>query len=242
LCVRVVCARPAHSPVQEALREDHHARRRQRWRRQDNARHRAGRRRRSRSPDLRVGLADLDPQGSLTQWWNDRALPQPLLFDLAARTLAAAKRELRASGLDLLILDCPPSFSAVLLKAIAASDLVQVPSGASVLDLAAVSSTAAMATRAGVPYRFVLNRAVFRSRIAGQAVGVLRERGGLLWPPVHQRVPIAAAMAAGRTALETEPRSAAARELSALWRAVWACLNEVAAGPLTRIAGERRRA
>jgi cellulose biosynthesis protein BcsQ len=88
----------------------------------------------------------------------------------------------------------------------------------------------------------VLNRAVFRSRIARQAVGALRELGGLLWPPVHQRVPIAAAMAAGRTALETEPRSAAARELSALWRAVRACLNEVAAGPLTRIAGERRRA
>ena len=71
-----------------------------------------------------------------------------------------------------------------------------------------------------MPFRYVLKRAVFRSRLASRAVAELRERGGLSWPPVHQRVAVVAAMASARTALETEPGSAAARELSALWRAV----------------------
>ena len=65
-----------------------------------------------------------------------------------------------------------------------------VPTGPSKLDLAAVASTAAMAERAGVPYRFMLNRAVFRSRLAGQAMKLLRELGNLVWLPVHQRVAI----------------------------------------------------
>jgi chromosome partitioning protein len=136
-------------------------------------------------------------------------------------------RALRRTDLDLLILDCPPGFSSVLREAIVVSDLVLTPTGASVLDLMAVISTAKMALIANVPFRFVLNRAVFRSRLAGQAVSELRERGGLLGPPVHQRVAVPAAMKTGQTALETEPGGAAARELSALWLAVRATLDGI---------------
>jgi chromosome partitioning protein len=191
---------------------------------------------------LKVAVADLDPQGSLTDWWNTRALPHPAHADLAGHSIEAGQHKLRAAGLDVLILDCPPGYSTVLREAIAASDLVLVPTGASVLDLTAVTATAEMAKQEGVPFRFVLNRAVFRSRLAGQAVQTLRERGGLLWPPVHQRVPVAAAMAAGRTALETEPDGAAARELSALWHAVRANLEGLAPGRRSALTVARSRA
>jgi len=126
-------------------------------------------------------------QGSLTLWWNTRALPQPILVDLAGRSLAEVQRELRATGLDYLLLDCPPGLSPFQREAIRAADLVLMPTGASVLDLVAVASTAEMADQAGVPLRFVLNRAVFRSRLAGWAVAEPRERGRLLPPPVHLR-------------------------------------------------------
>jgi chromosome partitioning protein len=194
------------------------------------------------TPGLKIAVADLDPQGSLTRWWNTRALPNPAHVDLTGRSIEAGQRKLRAAGLDVLILDCPPGYSTVLREAIAASDLVLVPTGASVLDLTAVTATAEMAKREGVPFHFVLNRAVFRSRLAGQAVQTLRERGGLLWPPVHQRVPVAAAMAAGRTALETEPDGAAARELSALWHAVRANLECLAPGRRSALTVARSRA
>ena len=127
--------------------------------------------------------------------------------------------------LDLLVLDCPPSFSAILGRAVAVANLVLVPTGPGALDLAAVASTAAMAEEAGVPFHFVLNRAAFRSRLAGQAVKTLREKGSLLCPPLHQRVAVAAAMAEGSTALETEPAGAAARESAVLWAAVRVALG-----------------
>jgi chromosome partitioning protein len=179
------------------------------------------------SPTIRVALMDLDPQRSLTLWWIRRPLEFPELFELGDLTLPAAQVGLRDSGVDLLILDCPPGFTAIGRTAIAASDLMLVPVQASALDLAALVSTTAVAVRAGVPHRVILNHAVFRSRLAGQAVRDLAERGGLLWPTLHQRVAIPTAMAAGRTALETEPAGAAARETVALWHTVQAVLAEL---------------
>lgn len=193
------------------------------------------------TPDLRVGLVDLDPQGSLTRWWNARALPMPCFVELEGRPLVAVRRDLRASGIDLLVVDCPPGFSSLIRGAIGAADLVLVPTGASVLDLDAVAATVAMAERAGVPYRFVLNRAVFRSRIAGAAVAELHGRGHLLWPPVHQRVSIAAAMAEGRTVVETAAGSAAATEVSALWRAARGVLDGLPARRQVRHSGGELR-
>jgi chromosome partitioning protein len=193
------------------------------------------------SAGLRVGIIDLDPQGSLTQWWNVRAQPQPLLIQRGARPLWMVIRDAQDMGLDLLILDCPPGFSTILREASVVSDLLLIPTGAGVLDLDAVTSTAEMAASARVPFRFVLNRAVFRSRLAGQAVSELRERGSLLLPPIHQRVSVAAAMALGRTALETEPCGAAAGELSALWLAVRAALDDVIAAKAAHRRGRGRR-
>ncbi|CAH2603728.1 AAA family ATPase [Rhodovastum atsumiense] len=42
-------------------------------------------------PGIKVALADLDPQGSLAQCWNARALPQPTLIDLTGRPLAPTR-------------------------------------------------------------------------------------------------------------------------------------------------------
>jgi chromosome partitioning protein len=171
-------------------------------------------------PHAEVGLADLDPQGSLTHWWNVRAEPFPILYDLLTETLPEQIARVRDDRLDLLVLDCPPGFSDILKQAIAVADLVIVPTGPSDLDLTAVISTVFMAQEAGVPYRLVLNGVLSRSRLAREAVPALQEWGDLLCPPVHQRVAIATAMAWGSTAQETEPNGAAARELAALWPAV----------------------
>jgi hypothetical protein len=68
---------------------------------------------------------------------------------------------------------------------------VLVPTGPGELVRAVVASTTAMAERAGTPFRYILNRTVFRSRLAGRAVAALGEGGRLLGAPVHQRVAIA---------------------------------------------------
>ena len=173
----------------------------------------------------RVGLVDLDPQGSATGWWNARDRAEPALLEAGGAPLTEVTRQARDTGLDLLVLDCPPGFSSILEEAIGVADLVLIPTGPSAMDLSAVEATADMAEEAGRPYRFVLNRAPFRSRLAGRAVTALLARGRLLMPPVHHRVAIAEAMAAGLTALETEPEGAAAMELLWLWYAVRAELG-----------------
>ncbi len=176
-------------------------------------------------PYANVGVVDLDPQGSLSHWWNGRAEAFPLLFNLHAEQFTEGLNILRHERLDLLVLDCPPGFSDIQAQAIAVADLVIVPTGPSDLDLAAVASTAAMAEQAGVPFHFVLNHAAFRSRSARHAVAALRARGNLLCPTIHQRVAVHEAMADGSTAGEAEPNGAAARELAALWAAVREVLN-----------------
>ena len=74
-------------------------------------------------PDARVGLVDLDPQGSLTRWWNARALPNPLLLRLAPERLPRASAALRGVPLDFLVLDCQPGFSPILERAVVAPAL-----------------------------------------------------------------------------------------------------------------------
>jgi len=177
-------------------------------------------------PDRRIAVMDLDPQGSLTLWWNRRGGAQPSLVRLKGESIATVQARLALARFDLLIVDCPPGFSDILQRAISASDLILIPTGASGLDLEAVASTAAMAERAGVPFRYVLNRVQFRSRLTGQAVNAIRERGRLL-PVVHLRAAAAEAIGRGLTAMETQPQSPAACEQAELWQAVRAALAEV---------------
>jgi chromosome partitioning protein len=180
----------------------------------------------SDNPQRKVAVFDLDPQGSLTLWWNRRGGNQPFLVNPEDnRPIANIQRDLALAGYDLLVVDCPPGFSIILREAIAAADLALIPTGTSALDLEAVGSTAAIAERARVPSRYVLNRAQFRSRSAGQAVTALRRLGGLL-AVVHMRVAVTDAVGRGLTAMETQPVGRAAQEQRELWRAVRAALAE----------------
>ena len=101
-------------------------------------------------PETHVAMVDLDPQGSLTHWWNDRAEARPRLYELAGLALPAAIPRLRALGIGLLFVDCPPGLSLIQRDAIAVADLVLVPTQASPLDLAAIASSIEMAEAAGV--------------------------------------------------------------------------------------------
>ena len=163
-------------------------------------------------------VMELDPQGSLTAWWNCRGAVDDPAFVAAHRLpLPGVIAALRVVGYELLILDCPPGFARVLKDAVSAADLVVIATGPGELDLAAIGSTVAIANEQRIPYVLVLNKALFRTRLAGRAVARLREMGGLLAPVIHHRVQIAEATGEGRSVLESAPASAAAREVAALW-------------------------
>lgn len=178
-------------------------------------------------PGIRVGLVDLDPQGSLTDWWNRRDKREPQLLRQPEGDFRFDTAGARAAGFDLIVIDCPPGFSDILAEAIATADLVLIPTGPSAIDLDAIEWAETLAETFSMTRHFVLNQAIYRSRLAGQAVRELRERGHLLRQVVHHRVAIAEAMRKGLTAIEAEPTGAAARELAALWAEVGALLGRV---------------
>ncbi len=183
----------------------------------------------SLDPDrpLNVAVMDLDPQGSFSEWWNRRARRDaPALVQRGRHNLDYIVSTLRNGECDLLILDCPPSYSPLHREAIGLTDLVLIPTGPGALDLEAIEKTVDMAEQTGVPSCVVLNGAIFRSRIAGRAIFDLRERNIALGPVLHHRVVIAEASITGQTALEIQPAGAAAREARDAWRHVRAALEQ----------------
>jgi len=176
-------------------------------------------------PSARVGIIDADPQGSLTAWWNWRGELTPQLFPTGGLPLSKVARALARAGIGYLFVDTAPGLSEWQRQAIEIADIALVPCQPCAIDLAAIETTEAVIAATGKTSACVLNRAVFRTRLAGQAVRAIRESGRALLPVLHQRMDVAESMARGRTCLETNPEGAAARELRALWDAVEVLLD-----------------
>src|SRR3546814_14297525 len=55
-----------------------------------------------------VVLIDIDPQGSLADWWNEREAEYPAFAQTTVACLAADLEILRQQGFNLAVLDTPP--------------------------------------------------------------------------------------------------------------------------------------
>ncbi|WP_340118395.1 AAA family ATPase [Pelagibius sp. 7325] len=169
------------------------------------------------SGDGPVGLIDVDPQGSLADWWNERAAPNPFFIQTAVPRLADDIRELAAHGLELLIIDTPPALTATIADVIRVADLVLIPTRPSPHDLRSIGSTMELVEHLGKPLVFVVNGAAARARITSEAVSLLSQYGPLAPSIIHQRVDFAAAMIDGRTVMELPGESRSADEIGELW-------------------------
>lgn len=86
----------------------------------------------------RVAMLDLDPQGSLTKWWQRREANDLQLVTGLARAdqIAKAVETLRGQGFDWLIIDTPGARDEATRIALRSADLVLVPVHPSQDDLA----------------------------------------------------------------------------------------------------------
>lgn len=164
-----------------------------------------------------VGLVDVDPQGSLADWWNERAAPNPFFIQTAVPRLAEDIRELAAHGMDLLIIDTPPALTSTIADVIRVADLVVIPTRPSPHDLRSIGATMELVEHLGKPLVFVVNGAAARARITSEAVALLSQYGPLAPSIVHQRVDFAASMIDGRTVMELPGESRSAEEIAGLW-------------------------
>ena len=170
----------------------------------------------------RVILIDLDAQGTTRAWWNRRTVgheddPNPALALPSPADLPGALDELRRVGVDLVIVDTPPSVHAFISSVMALADLVLLPTRPTTDDLDALPPILDLVDDAGVPFAFVITQAPpGRSRLYDDALPVLAQRGRVA-PPLRLRADFPVAAAAGRTATETAPKGKAAEEVRTLY-------------------------
>ena len=75
----------------------------------------------------KVAVIDLDPQGSLTAWWNLRDSESPELIETTAAGLSETLEKADASGYAYVFVDTPPGQMKTIEAGIKASDYVLVP-------------------------------------------------------------------------------------------------------------------
>jgi chromosome partitioning protein len=164
-----------------------------------------------------VVLIDIDPQGSLADWWNERDGEFPAFAQTTVGRLAIDLAALRAQGFRLAVIDTPPAITMAIQSVISVADMIVVPTRPSPHDLRAVGATVDMCERAGKPLTFVLNGATPKSRIAAEAAVALSQHGTVAPVTMHHRTDFAASMIDGRTVMELDSNSRSAQEVITLW-------------------------
>jgi chromosome partitioning protein len=136
--------------------------------------------------------------------------------------IAEGLRQLRQRNAAFCFIDTAPSRTDETAVLFDLADLVLVPIRPSPSDLWAASATVELLKRENVPFLFVLNQAKANASITAQAAASLSHHGPVAETFIGDRVPYAAAMTDGRTALEITPKGPAAIETAALWQNIQA--------------------
>ncbi len=169
-----------------------------------------------------VAVLDVDPQGSLGEWFEARE--ERFGEDEAGLTFRTAsgwgaRREARsmARDFDMVVVDTPPKSDLESRPAIESADLVIIPIQPTPVDLWATDPTLELVGKERAEAMLVVNRALKRATLTGEmlaAIGGLGHR--VADNSLGNRVAFAASMGDGRTVVETAPSSIAAQEVLAL--------------------------
>ena len=170
-----------------------------------------------------VVISDTDPQGTAADWFNQRkkaGIDTPRYSALSLTDLKGRIGDLDAAGAAYLFIDTAPSIGAVNADLFALADLILIPLNPTPADLRALVKGLPLVRQSGKPFQFVLTRVRPNLRNNDGAAVALDALGLVLATRMHERVIYAETFAHGKTALETDAKSIAAQEVSALWAEV----------------------
>jgi chromosome partitioning protein len=180
----------------------------------------------------RVTVIDADSQGSLSLWHSRRA-DGAVKLTTAERGLERAIAFAMIEGADYVFIDTAPTMWVVVQEAIRAATLVLIPARPGFFDLAAVTETVKTARALAKPYAVVINAAPVK-RDEKEAGLVAQSRAyfdGLQIPvwagQISQRAGFQSTLAAGASAAEIGPATAAGTEIAGLWRAIERSLEAI---------------
>ena len=186
----------------------------------------------------RVVFVDLDPQASLSKWWNRRTAgaadpPNPALATTRPDQLLGVLHRLRATdAADLAVIDVPPSVHSFLFGVMQAADVILIPVRPTADDFDALPGIVELVEHASRRYAFVLTQAPTGKRIRAieEAIPILARQGRVAGV-VRFRAAFPAAGGTGLTATEYEPGGRAAAEISEIWDYVDAELRKLRRPP-----------
>ena len=169
----------------------------------------------------RITLFDLDPQQSLSAWFNLReelhGADERIRLQASTGWRVASEVSQARKGSDVVIVDCPPHAEPTMRIAIRAADLVVVPLQLSPMDIWAAQPTMQMIRAENRKALLVLNRVPSRAKVAGTIADALKkEQLPIASAALGNRVAFSASLMNGRGVYETEPRSAAGEEIMSL--------------------------
>jgi len=173
----------------------------------------------------RVLVIDADPQGSLKLWHARRTDAQPKLVT-PERGLDRALAFAMIEGVDTVFIDTAPTTWVVVQEAIRVATLVLIPARPGFFDLESVQETVKTARERDKPYVVVINAAPVRRddkemALVAQSRSYLEGLGIPVWAgQISQRAGFQSTLAAGASAAEVGPNTAAGTEIASLWQAV----------------------
>lgn len=169
-----------------------------------------------------VALLDVDPQGSLGEWFEARetALGEQgagLEFRTASGWGARREAQRLARVHDFVVVDTPPHADLDAKPAIESADLVVIPVQPTPMDLWATRTTLDMLSSSGLAGVIVLNRLPARGRLAGEMVEAMTGMGGdIAASALGNRVAFAECLGRGLTVLDRGGNAKAVAEIKAL--------------------------
>ncbi len=166
----------------------------------------------------RVALVDIDPQGSLTNWYNLRerkygkGYTGVAFFSSSGWRLNTAINQFKEKY-DYILIDSPPHTETDSKVAIRIADLVLVPMQPSPTDLWATSATLGFAQKEKKLVKIILNRYNHSSKLAKEIISNLDD---LLENYLGNRVAFSSCFLQGMSITELDPSSQAAYEVKQL--------------------------
>jgi chromosome partitioning protein len=186
----------------------------------------------------RVLIIDADPQGSLKLWHSLRPDILPKLVT-PERGIDRALAFAMIDGFDTVFIDTAPSMWVVVQEAIKNSTLVLIPARPGFFDLDAVRETVKVARERNKPYAVVINAAPVRrddkdTSLVAQSRAYLEAHQIPVWSgQISQRAGFQSTLAAGASAAEIGPNTAAGVEVAKLWSAVERSIAAINAAQFT---------
>lgn len=164
-----------------------------------------------------VCILEMDRQGTVTDWTQNRDAEAPEVAQVAADKLEAVLGRLKTSDYDYVFLDTPGVDNPGTAAAIKAADLCLIPCRPTPADLRAFKPTLAAIQRLEKPFAFVLNQTPPRSYRVRDTADGLAVLGMIADVNIVMRNDHQDAIGFGQGVTEFNPNGPAADEIRKLW-------------------------